>query len=54
MNKEKIDKLPPDVKKEFMKLAIKLGEKKKQTKIQKNTEGAQFIMILSSTRMVGG
>ena len=34
MDQEKINKLPPDVKKEFMKLAIKFGEKKKQAKIQ--------------------
>ena len=31
MDQEKINKLPPDVKKEYMKLAIKFGEKKKQT-----------------------
>jgi hypothetical protein len=34
MDQEKINKLPPDIKKQFMKYAIKLGEKKKQTKIQ--------------------
>ena len=33
MDQEKINKLPPDIKKQFMKYAIKLGEKKKQTKI---------------------
>ena len=34
MDQEKINKLPPDIKKQFMKYAIKLGEKKKQTEIQ--------------------
>ena len=33
MEKDLLDKLPPDIKKEFMKYAIKLGEKKKQTKV---------------------
>jgi len=35
MNLDKIDinKLPADVRKEFMKLAIRLGEKKKESKI---------------------
>ena len=34
MDQEQINKLPPDVKKEFMKYAIKYAEKKTQTKIQ--------------------
>jgi len=34
MDQDQINKLPPDVKKEYMKLAIKFGEKKKQTLIQ--------------------
>ena len=33
MEKDLLNKLPPDIKKEFMKYAIKLGEKKKQTKV---------------------
>ena len=32
MKQEVIDKLPPDAKKQFLKYAIKLSEKKKQTK----------------------
>jgi len=34
MKQELIDKLPPDVKKEFMKYAIKLSEKKTQSKVK--------------------
>ena len=30
MNQDIIDKLPPDVQKEYMKMAIKLSEKEKQ------------------------
>ena len=33
IDKIKLDKLPPDAKKEFMKYAIKLAEKKKRTKV---------------------
>ena len=33
MKQEIIDKLPPDAQKEFLKLAMKLDEKTKQTKI---------------------
>jgi len=33
MKQEVIDKLPPDAKKQFLKYAIKLSEKKKQTKV---------------------
>ena len=33
MRQEIIDKLPPDAKKEFLKYAIKLSEKKKQGKV---------------------
>ena len=33
LDKININKLPPDVRKEFMKLAIRLGEKKKESKI---------------------
>ena len=36
LNNLKLDRLPPDVKKEFMKLAIKLSEKKKGSQIQNN------------------
>ena len=32
MNQDFIDKLPPDVQKEFLKLAIKLGEKEETNK----------------------
>ena len=32
MRKEDLEKLPADVKKEFMKYAIKLAEKKKQSR----------------------
>jgi hypothetical protein len=32
MEKDLLDKLPPDIKKEFMKYAIKLGEKKNKQK----------------------
>ena len=34
INLEKIKKLPPDVKRDFMKMALKLDEKKKISKIQ--------------------
>ena len=34
MKQEIIDKLPPDVQKEYMKMAIKLSEKEKQVKVQ--------------------
>ena len=34
MKQEIIDKLPPDVQKEYMKMAIKLSEKEKQIKVQ--------------------
>ena len=34
MNQDIIDKLPPDVQKEYMKMAIKLSEKEKQSKVQ--------------------
>ena len=34
MNQDIIDKLPPDVQKEYMKMAIKLSEKEKQSKFQ--------------------
>ena len=34
INLEKIKKLPPDVRKDFMKMALKLNEKKKISKIQ--------------------
>ena len=33
MKQEVIDKLPPDAKKQFLKYAIKLSEKKKQDKL---------------------
>ena len=33
MNKDYIDKLPPDAQKEFLKLAMKLNEKTKQSKV---------------------
>ena len=33
MNQDIIDKLPPDVQKEYMKMAIKLSEKEKQIKV---------------------
>ena len=33
---EKIKKLPPDVRKDFYKMYLKLGEKKKQTLIRKD------------------
>ena len=33
MKQEIIDKLPPDAQKEFLKLAMKLDEKTKQTKV---------------------
>ena len=32
MDQDIIDKLPPDVQKEYMKMAIKLSEKEKQSK----------------------
>ena len=35
-NIEKINKLPPDVKKEYMKMAIKLAEKKKGSQVKKD------------------
>ena len=34
MKQEIIDKLPPDVKKDFMKYAIKLSEKKTENKVK--------------------
>ena len=34
MKQEIIDKLPPDVKKEFMKYAIKLSQKKTENKVK--------------------
>jgi len=34
VKQEIIDKLPPDVQKEYMKMAIKLSEKEKQIKVQ--------------------
>ena len=34
INLEKIKKLPPDVKRDFMKMALKLDEKKKVSRIQ--------------------
>jgi len=34
MDQDLLDKLPPDVKKEFMKYAIKLTEKKNQNKVK--------------------
>ena len=34
MKQEIIDRLPPDVKKEFMKYAIKLSEKKTESKVK--------------------
>ena len=34
MKQEVIDKLPPDAKKQFLKYAIKLSEKKKQSKVK--------------------
>ena len=33
MNEEKLNRLPPDVKKQFLKYAIKLSEKKQKTKV---------------------
>ena len=36
MKQEIIDKLPPDVQKEYMKMAIKLSEKEKQIKVQED------------------
>ena len=36
MDQDFIDKLPPDVQKEYLKIAIKLSEKEKQTKIQED------------------
>ena len=33
MDEDKINKLPPDVKKQFIKYALKLSEKKKKTKV---------------------
>ena len=36
INLEKIKKLPPDVRKEFYKMYLKYGEKKKQSLAQKN------------------
>ena len=33
MNQEELDNLPPDVKKEFLKYAIKLSEKKTKAKV---------------------
>ena len=34
MKQDLIDKLPPDVRKEFMKYAIKLSQKKKENKVK--------------------
>ena len=34
MKQEIIDKLPPDVRKEFMKYAIKLNQKKTESKVK--------------------
>ena len=34
MDQDKINRLPPDVKKEFMKYAIKLDQKKTETKVK--------------------
>ena len=36
VNLEKIKKLPPDIKKDFMKMYLKLNEKKKISKILQN------------------
>ena len=36
LNTADINKLPPDVKREFMKYAIKLSEKKKQSSVSKD------------------
>ena len=33
---DKIKKLPPDVRKDFMKMAVKLDEKKKVSKVRKD------------------
>ena len=33
MDEEKLNRLPPDVKKQFVKLALKLSEKKTKTKV---------------------
>ena len=36
MDEEKLNRLPPDVKKQFIKYAIKLSERKKQTVVNKD------------------
>ena len=36
MNEEKLNRLPPDVKKQFLKYALKLSEKKQKTKDRKS------------------
>ena len=41
MKQEEIDKLPPDAKKQFLKYAIKLSEKKKQ--FQVNDDFLSFV-----------
>ena len=44
MNQDQINKLPPDVKKEFMKYAIKYAEKKTKIKFKplNNFQGAGY------------
>jgi len=36
MDEEKLNRLPPDVKKQFLKLALKLSEKKTKSKLQED------------------
>ena len=61
MDEDKINKLPPDVKKQFIKYALKLSEKKKTTPVKpkmdrkpftnkynnKNNDGKYFVQIAS-------
>ena len=36
MDEDKLNRLPPDVKKQFLKLALKLSEKKQKTKVHED------------------
>ena len=46
---EKIKKLPPDVRKDFYKMYLKYGEKKKQTLAQENFFGLKTVSFFHHT-----